>query len=120
MKPLIFTLIIGTFLFSCTTQTNNIILGEKYSSFSKEPIKYNLLIKKDSTFIYTIGFSGSLVAKCKGKLAYNKTEDSIKLYCEKESLLESLTNTYMSERINSFKIIKKGKVLKNKNIILKN
>ncbi|SDI80681.1 hypothetical protein SAMN05421542_1865 [Chryseobacterium jejuense] len=105
-------------LFSCHAQTKKYILSENYSSL-EEPSEYNLQLKSDSTFVYKIGFKGSLVAKCKGKWTYIKKADSIRLYCETESALESLTNTYMSERINSFKIMKKGKVLRNKKIILK-
>ncbi len=118
MKLLMVNLIIGIFAISCNAQTNTITLGEKYS-FQKKNLNYNIHLKRDSSFLYTIGFSGSLVAKCKGKWTYVKHEDSIRLYCETESALESLTNTYMSERINSFKVMKRGKVLKNKKIALK-
>lgn len=118
MKSLIFSLTICGFLFSCNAQTSNIILGEKYTSHQK-PLNYTLNLKRDSTFLYTIGYSGSLIAKCNGKWTYNKMKDSIKLYCDKEAPLERLTNTYMSERINTFKIIEKGRKLKNKKIILK-
>lgn len=105
-------------LLSCNVQTRTNTISENYSSLDKSS-EYNLQLKSDSTFVYKIGFKGSLLAKCKGKWIYIKRKDSIKLHCETESVLESLTNTYMSERINSFKIIKKGKVLKNEKIILK-
>jgi hypothetical protein len=116
MRLLIFNLIIGSFLFSCNAQTNNIVLGEKYSS-SKKPSEYNLYLKKDSTFLYTIGFGGSLVAKCEGKWKFNNIQDSIILKCDPEETLASLTNTYMSDRINMFKITENGKKLKNRKII---
>lgn len=113
----ILLLLSTTLLLSCNAQTR-ITLSKNYSS-SEKPSEYNLQLKSDSTFVYKIGFKGSILAKCKGKWTYIKREDSIKLHCEKESALESLTNTYMSERINSFKIMKKGKVLKNEKITLK-
>lgn len=114
----ILLLLSTTLLFSCNAQTRINTLSENYSS-SEKPSEYNLQLKSDSTFVYKIGFKGSILAKCKGKWTYIKREDYIKLHCETESALESLTNTYMSERINSFKIIKKGKVLKNEKITLK-
>ncbi|HCA05689.1 MAG TPA: hypothetical protein DEO71_00675 [Chryseobacterium sp.] len=91
-------------------------MGEKYSSL-KKPSEYNLYLKKDSTFSFSIGFGGSLIAKCKGKWEYNKTKDSLKLYCGKETPLESMTNTYISDKINAFKITRKGKILKYGKII---
>jgi hypothetical protein len=122
MRLLIFNLIIGTFLFSCNAnaQTDKVILGEKYTLHkNKKSLNYNLSLKKDSTFLYTTGFGGSLVAKCKGKWRLNNAQDSIILKCDREEPLASLNFTYMENRINTFKIIKKGKVLKNKKIILK-
>ncbi|MCJ7936054.1 MAG: hypothetical protein MUW56_21100 [Chryseobacterium sp.] len=120
MRLLILNLIIGTFLFSCNTQTNNVILREKYTFHkNKKSLNYNLSLKKDSTFSYTIGFGGSLVAKCKGKWILNNAQESLILKCDPEEPLASLNFTYMENRINSFKITKKGKKLKNKKIILK-
>lgn len=122
MRLLIFNLIIGTLLFSCNAnaQTNNAILGEKYTLHrNKKSLNYNLSLKKDSTFLYTVGFGGSLVAKCKGKWNLNDDQDSIILKCDQEEPLASLNFSYMENRINSFKIIKKGKVLKNEKITLK-
>lgn len=122
MRLLLFNLIIGIFLFSCNAnaQTNNVILREKYTFHkNKKSLNYNLSLKKDSTFLYTIGFGGSLVAKCKGKWRLNNAQESLILKCDPEEPLASLNLTYMENRINSFKIIKKGKILQNKKITLK-
>lgn len=106
-----------TLIYSCSVQQKNKPLHENYSSREK-PSEYNLQLRSDSTFVYKVGFNGNLIAECKGSWKYLKQEDSIKLYCEEQFLSETLSHTYMSERVNSFKISKKGKVLKSKNIIL--
>ncbi|PJJ67121.1 hypothetical protein [Chryseobacterium geocarposphaerae] len=120
MRLLIFYLLIVLCLSSCNAQTNNFILREKYTLHkSKKSLNYNLYINKDSTFIYTIGFGGSLVTECKGKWKLNNTRDSVVLKCYSEKPLASLNFTYMENRINIFKISKKGKTLSNERIVLK-
>lgn len=117
MMNKILLLISITFLLSCNAQKRNIKLSENYLS-PEQPPEYQLHLQPDSTFVYKIGFNGNLIAQCKGKWTYIKKIDSIRLYCEEESALESLTSTYMSQRINSFKILKKGRIIKNEKITL--
>lgn len=70
--------------------------------YSTNESNYKLQLNTDSTFIYSIGFSGSLIAKCSGIWNYNSNKNSISLNCQKEFELEELTNTYMTKRNHVF------------------
>jgi len=116
MKLLTFIVTI-CLLFSCTAQKNNEILFGEYSSIKKS-LDYNIILTSNFTFRYEIGFNESLIAKCNGKWEYNNFKDSLILRCDKEDSLANLTSTYMKKRENKFKILNKGKRLKNGKIVL--
>lgn len=106
MKTYLLMILIFLNLLSCESIKNLESINGKYSNKYKY-LNYNLELKSDSSFIYSINYSsGSLISKCSGNWRINNS-DSITLYCKDEGEFDALTSTYMKSRINKFKIFNK-------------
>jgi len=112
---LVALIIIVFLLTSCKTQHSKELLKGNYSS-SGYTSEYNLILNDNNTFMYSIGFNNSLIAECNG--IWMNNQDSLILKCKDESFLDGMSNTYMKNRLNNFKILNKGKKLKQGKVIL--
>lgn len=116
MKTILFTFLTILILHSCSVNKQFRTIEGNYAANEKEFNNY-LKIYSDSSFIYSIGFSGSLISKCSGKWNLNNKKDSIILNCIKQDQFEALTSTYMKQRTNKFKL--SNNKLKDGRLILK-
>ena len=122
MKKVIFLLVMLIILFcSCSNlkiATHKNIDGCYYAKVKKYGFTtlYILIINEDNTFSFNIKIQGGN-PKCDGKWKIIDKKFLV-LECEEATMLETLTNAYMNQRLHVVHIVNKNK-LKYDNIVLK-